>query len=87
MILEAGATGSKPMARRTRYVDINAILGNEDPVGVLTNHFNNIYTDTPAEREADQFKQEGLLTRAIDPLMGNVEMTKPSAEVFASHPW
>ena len=39
MILEAGATGCKPLDRRTRYVDIGAVLGNEDSIGVFTDHF------------------------------------------------
>ena len=36
MILEAGANGCKPIGRQTNYVDVNAILGREDPNGVLT---------------------------------------------------
>ena len=67
MILEAGATGCKPLDRRTRYVDIGAILGNEDPTGVLTDHFKNIYTATPTERREDRDKQECLLNHVIDP--------------------
>ena len=39
MILEASATGCKPLDRRTRYVDVGAILGDKDPIGVLTDHF------------------------------------------------
>ena len=48
-------------------MDISAILGNEDPIGTLIDHFKNIYTDTPAERRIDRSKQEGLLYHAIDP--------------------
>ena len=82
MILEAGATGCKPIDRRTRYVDISAILGNEDPIGVLTNHCKNIYTDTPAERREDRSKQECLLNHVIDPLMEDAVKTKPNVKVF-----
>ena len=48
MILEAAAIGCKPLDRRTRYVDVGAILGDEDTIGVLTGHFRDIYTSTPA---------------------------------------
>ena len=85
MILEAGATGCKPLDRRTRYVDIGAILGNEGPIGVLTDHFNNIYTATPAERREDRDKQECLLNHVTDPMNTDEVRTKPPQSTFEFH--
>lgn len=67
MILEAGAVGCNPMDRRTRYVDVSAILGDEDTIGVLTDHFRDIYTSAPGERNMNRELQEGLLIHYIDP--------------------
>ena len=82
MILEAGATGCKPLDRRTRYVDVNAILGSEDPIGTLTKHFKDIYTDTSAERQMDRDKQECLLLHATDPLSEEEVNIRPRPRPF-----
>ena len=80
------ALAAGPIDRRTRYVDINAILGEDDPVGVLTKHFQSIYKDPPAERREDQIKQKNLLFRARVMPDNLPEKIQPDKKVFSCHP-
>ena len=65
--MEAGVIGCKPMDRRTRYVDVGAILGDEDTIEVLIDHYREIYTGATHERKKDREVQEALLNHYIDP--------------------
>ena len=67
MIADAGANGCKPVDRRTKYVNVNAISGEEDPNGVLNSHFQAIYTISHATRRQYVEEHEAILHYYLNP--------------------
>ena len=52
---------------RTKYVDVNAILGNQDTSGAMTVHFREVYTSAPEVRKESNETQEAHVLQYPDP--------------------